>query len=54
MNIAYGSGAELETQLYIAKLIDYLNENDYKLLTEKLTEIMKMLNGLIYKLKPRT
>lgn len=54
LNIAYGSGAELETQLHIAKLIRYLNEVDYNLLTEKLTEIMKMLNGLIYKLKPRT
>lgn len=54
LKIAYSSGAELETQLTIAKLINYFPEDNYVYLTEKLSEIMKMLNGLINKLKPKT
>ena len=52
LKIAYGSGAELETQLIIAKEMGYITEKDYLSSTEKLSEIMRMLNGLISKLKP--
>ena len=41
--IAHGSGAELETQLFISKEIGYLKEVDYKQLITKLDEIMKMI-----------
>ncbi len=39
--IAYGSGAELETQLLIALRIGYLSEGDFKKLNSLLEEIMK-------------
>lgn len=54
LRIAFGSGAELETQLIIAKRIKYLAEKDYNLLNDQLTEVMKMLNALISKLSSRT
>jgi four helix bundle protein len=41
--IAHGSGAELETQLYISKEIGYLTEDVYAHLIAKLDEIMKMI-----------
>jgi four helix bundle protein len=47
LKIAFGSGAELETQLTIAFKIKYLTEKDYQNLNLKLEEIMKMLNKLI-------
>lgn len=47
LRIAFGSGAELETQLLIASKIGYLNKNEYGDAVEKLDEIMKMLNKLI-------
>lgn len=60
LRIAFGSGAELETQLLIALKIDYLKEADYDKLIKDLEEVMKMLNKLInvlsqsthYKLEP--
>ncbi len=51
--IAYGSAAELETQLLLAKELRFVTEND----TEKkeaevlLVEVLKMLNTLIQKLR---
>lgn len=55
LRIAYGSGAELETQLLIAFKIDYLKDNEFNNLNNKLEEIMKMLNKLInVLLKPTT
>lgn len=47
LKIAYGSGAELETQLLIALKIGYLKSKDYDKLNSELEEIMKMLNKLI-------
>lgn len=40
--IAHGSGAELETQLYISKEIGYLTDEKYTQLLTKVGEIMKM------------
>ena len=50
LRIAYGSGAELETQLTIALKIGFLEDKDFKELDFLLNEVMKMLNKLIYSL----
>src|SRR5882672_2891624 len=47
LRIAYGSGAELETQLLIAIRIGYLKEDEAGEVTNLLDETMKMLNKLI-------
>ena len=52
--VAYGSGAELETQLLIAFRIGYLSEVDFEKINSLLEEIMKMLNKLISTLNPKT
>jgi four helix bundle protein len=49
LRISLGSGAEIETQLYIAKELDYLSEKDYIRLIQDLSEIMKMLSMFIKK-----
>ena len=51
LKIAYGSSAELETQLVIAKEIQFILEKDSIKLSEQITEIRKMLNSLITTLK---
>ena len=43
--VALGSLAELETQLLIAQDLGYIQELDH----DTLSEIRKMINGLIYK-----
>jgi len=48
---AYGSGAELETQIKIAKHLGYNLEGNYDKIDLLLIEVMKMLNSLISKLK---
>lgn len=47
LRIAFGSGAELETQILIASKIGFLEEEDYENLNNQLEEVMKMLNKLI-------
>lgn len=47
LRIAFGSGAELETQILIALKIGYLDEKQFNQINELLQEIMKMLNKLI-------
>lgn len=47
LRIAYGSGAELETQLLIAYRIGYLTKQDYDRLYDMLQEVMRMLNRLL-------
>ncbi len=49
--IAYSSGAELETQLHIAKQLPKTSRLDYRQCDALLLEIMKMLNSMIFKLK---
>lgn len=51
--VSYGSGAELETQVEICKRIDNLQKLDYTKLDCILSEVMKMLNGLISSLKQK-
>lgn len=50
-SIALGSALELETHLIIAKELKFLSEMDYRKVTTLLEEIIKMLRGLINKLK---
>ncbi len=45
--IAYGSGAELETQLILAKDFGYLSKNTKQRIEELLSETMRMLNSFI-------
>ncbi len=45
--ISLGSISEVETQLIISKNLEYLNENEFETLQNKLIEIRKMLLGLI-------
>jgi four helix bundle protein len=45
--IALGSTTELDTQLIIAKDLNFINEKDFSDITEKLNNIGKMLSGLI-------
>lgn len=47
---AFGSGAEIETQLLLTRDLNYLTEKNYSDLYNDLTEIMKMLNVMINKL----
>ncbi|MBI4130428.1 four helix bundle protein [Candidatus Roizmanbacteria bacterium] len=51
LSIAYGSGAELETQLLLAKELGYLYENDYRTTSSLLEEVMKMLNKMLFTLR---
>ena len=45
--IGQGSISELDTQLLIAKNLNFVSKEDHSRLTEKLAEIRKMLSGLI-------
>lgn len=51
LRIAFASGAELETQLLIAKDLKYVQANDFEKANSLLEEVMKMLNSLISKIK---
>ena len=47
LRVAFGSAAELETQLLLAQKIGYLTAENFTKLNTELEEIMRMLNGLI-------
>lgn len=51
LQIAFASGAELETQLLIAKSLGYVLIEEFTRVNNLLQEVMKMLNSLIRKLK---
>lgn len=53
LRIAYGSGAELETQLEIAKRLSFRQESDYNKADQLLNEVMRMLNSMLIKLNPK-
>ncbi len=44
--IAFGSGAELETQIKIAKRLKYSDDTYYQTIDQLLEEVMRMLNAL--------
>ncbi len=49
--IAYGSGAEVETQVVISKKLHLTNDANYTHVDLLLNEVMKMLRALMYRLK---
>lgn len=51
LSFAYGSSYELETQLIIAKKLDYIKEKEFKAITDKVDEIQKRVYALKRKLK---
>ncbi|MBU0576760.1 four helix bundle protein [Patescibacteria group bacterium] len=48
---SFGSGAELSTQIEIAKMLGFGNKLDYDFVSSILEEVMKMLSTIIKKLK---
>ncbi len=46
--IAFGSGAELETQLEIAKRLGFCAPDELSKTSDLLSEIMRMLNKMIF------
>ena len=51
LKIAFGSGAELETQIVITKRLPFGTKLNYNIIDRLLEEVMKMLNSLISHLK---
>ncbi|MEP7162461.1 MAG: four helix bundle protein [Candidatus Moraniibacteriota bacterium] len=51
LRIAYASGAELETQVEISMELGKLNKGEYEEIAAQVSEIMRMLNAMIKKLK---
>jgi len=52
--IAMGSSSELEYLLLLARDLTYLPEDNYQILNNELTEVRRMLNAFIQKLKTST
>lgn len=52
--IAYASGAELETQLMLAKDLQYFTETKFRDIIEKYYEVERMLMALIKSLEKKT
>jgi len=51
LHMAYGSASELETQLLIARKLNYCNESKYIETNSLLSEVSKMLRVIIKKLE---
>ena len=51
LRIAYGSAAELETQLLLSRELKYIDEEEYIPIMQLLEEVQKMLNSIIGRLK---
>ena len=54
LSIAFSSGAELETQIMLARDLKYISNEEYRKSSELLDEIMRMLNSLINKIRSKT
>ena len=54
LSIAYGSLMEVETQLLIAESLNYLNEDETRLILNKTAETGRLINGLTRSLKSKT
>jgi four helix bundle protein len=52
LRIAHGSLRELETQLLIARRLDYLNSDVVRPLLNQTGEVGRLLNGLLKSLRP--
>jgi len=51
LNIAFASGAELETQIEIAKRLPFGKKLDFKKVDDLLDEVMRMLNKMTSSLR---
>lgn len=51
LRIAYGSACEFETQFLISKNLDFISEEEYSTLIEKIDEIQKMIYGFEKRLR---
>ena len=51
LDTALGSAFEIETQLLIAKNVEYINNEIYNNLIDDLNEIERQINGLIHSLR---
>ncbi|UCS94586.1 four helix bundle protein [Echinicola marina] len=47
--VSHGSICELETQLIVAKELEFIEKNDFDTLSEEINELQKMLYTLILK-----
>ena len=47
LHIAQGSLSELDIQLEISRRLNYIRDNDWQKLNEKMERVDKMLSGLI-------
>ena len=47
LRIAYGSAAELETQLEISSQLDFISETEFDKINSLLVEVSKMLRAMI-------
>ncbi|MEI8096748.1 MAG: four helix bundle protein [Candidatus Moraniibacteriota bacterium] len=52
--LAYGSGAELETQIEISKRLSFGKDLNFSQIESLLSEVMRMLNVMIKKLSSET
>lgn len=52
LQISLGSAYELETQVELARRLDYIDNDTANKLATQLTEVGRMLNSLINKIKP--
>ena len=50
-SISQGSVTELQSQIMIAKDVDYLNKNDFDKIASQTVTVNKLINGLIKKSK---
>ena len=53
IRIAFGSGAELETHLVIAKRLNFAPAKEFEKIEGLLSEVMKMLHALFDNLNPK-
>jgi four helix bundle protein len=53
LRISFGSGAELETQLIIAKNLNFLTQENFDKVMKFLNEVMRILNSLINQVASR-
>jgi|GEM_PF-2403452 len=49
LRVAYGSSAELETQIMIAKELEYIKEKEYDSVLGFLQKVMKMIHAILAK-----
>lgn len=54
LQIAYGSAAELETQIMIGENLGYISNHQVKALLEEVNRIGRMLNGLYSRLEGKS